>query len=67
MEKVGAVLKGAQYKAGPTYLAELKLMLIEDERLRGQQRDRTLHQVLRALKRARVMKDTARRKTASLL
>ena len=29
VEKVGAVLKEAQYKAGPAYLAELKLMMIK--------------------------------------
>lgn len=53
VEKVGAVLKEAQYKAGTTYLAELKLMLIEDGGLWSRQHERMFARVSRALKRAK--------------
>ena len=53
VEKVGAVLKEAQYKAGTTYLAELKLMLVEDGGLWSQQHERMFAQVSMALKMAK--------------
>ena len=62
VEKVGAVLKEAQYKAGPTYLAELQLMLVEAGGVWSQQHERMKAQVSRALKRAREVPQRKRQK-----
>ena len=53
MERVGAVLKKADYKAGVTYLSEYKQMLIEAGKTWSHRLQRTFGQVARALKRAR--------------
>eukprot|EP00913_Durusdinium_trenchii_P003850 g3564.t1 len=53
LERVGAVLKKADYKAGVTYLSEYKQMLIEAGKTWSHRLQRTFGQVARALKRAR--------------
>ena len=53
LEQVGAVLRSSEYKAGVTYLAEYKNMLIEKGNVWTHQLQRAFAQASRALKRAR--------------